>query len=127
MNLDSRGVCTNDLARRAHGHSHGRFARYDFNETDYWDHPGAHMSCPVQASAPGARMGDAREDTAVSRDRLPSEPFDAWIARIKQQDRDEDQRRLDAGEITAAELQRQNSIFTGATVRIISRPYLRKK
>jgi hypothetical protein len=63
----------------------------------------------------------------MSRDRHSGESFDAWIARIKQEDRDEDQRRLDAGEITAVELQRQNSIFTGATCRIVSRPYLRKK
>ena len=63
----------------------------------------------------------------MSRGRRADESFDVWIARIKQEDRDEDQRRLDAGEITAAELQRENSIFTGATCRIVSRPYLRKK
>lgn len=63
----------------------------------------------------------------MSRERVPSESFDSWVARIKQQDRDEDQRRLDAGEITAEELQRQNSMFTGATVRIVSRPYMRNK
>jgi transcription elongation factor Elf1 len=40
----------------------------------------------------------------------------------KQRSRDEDQRRLDAGEVTREELRKENDMFHGATAVIVGRP-----
>src|ERR1019366_5829915 len=66
-----------------------------------------------------AQCHHARCRMARERDAATYSP--AERAREKQASRDEDQRRLDAGEVTPAELQAENSLFHGVEVRPVLR------